>query len=185
MSLPSDPASSSDMTDGQNVDLVVCAAPLARYASRIAAELQADGWHVSIVSSVNAREWLDVEPDVGREVDAATRRPHADVVVAIPATFNTLNKLRHGISDTPALGALNDAIGTRLPLLVVPMVSERLVNHPAWIDTEDWLRRLDVCVIDPADGRTDRLNSLRSGTGDDVARVFDVGAVLRWLKAVS
>jgi phosphopantothenoylcysteine synthetase/decarboxylase len=37
--------------------------------------------------------------------------PRADAVAIAPATFNTINKWVAGISDTFALGLLNEAIG--------------------------------------------------------------------------
>lgn len=102
-------------------------------------------------------------------------------MVLIPGTFNSLNKLRHGTSDTPALGTLNDAVGMRLPLLVVPMISERLVNHPAWRETHVWLIDNGIAVLDPTTARLDQLQPLASGTGEDVANRFATSAVTRWL----
>lgn len=163
------------------VDLVVCGAPLARYASKLVAELEIDGWAVSVVPSESALPWLDFTPAPGRTAAGGTRRPRADAVIAAPATFNTLNKLRAGISDTQAVGALNDAIGERTPVLAVPMVSERLVGHPAWAKTLSWLAMLGVVIMDPIDGSTDHLAPIVSGMGDQIAAEFDAGWLRSWL----
>lgn len=41
--------------------------------------------------------------------------PAPDALVVAPCTFNTANKLVAGISDTLALGLLNEAIGAEIP----------------------------------------------------------------------
>lgn len=170
----------------RRLELVVCAAPLAHHAHKVAARLVAAGWQVNVTTSDNAASWVDHDavaavnsPAAGRRPGEARSGPPTGVVV-VPATFNTLNKLRAGISDTPALGVLNDAVGQRLPLLVVPMISERLVNHPAWSDTLAWLDRLPATLLDPATGRTGPIEPLASGTGDSTAERFDPGWVLAW-----
>jgi len=176
-----------------NVELVVCAAPLADRCPRIVEALVRVGWQVGVTASLNAVHWLDVDaievaagsPVVtrSRSPQQARRRPRPDAVMVVPGTFNTLNKLRAGISDTPALGVLNDAVGIALPLLVVPMISERLVRHPAWIETYRWLGDTGVAVLDPSTGRFDELKALASGTGSDVAQSFDAGLLGDWLTA--
>jgi phosphopantothenoylcysteine synthetase/decarboxylase len=96
-----------------------------------------------------------------------------------------LNKLRAGISDTAAMGVLNDAVGQRLPVLVVPMISERLVDHPAWPATVDWLHQAGVTILDPTTGRTDAVFPLASGEGPAVAERFDPAGLTDWLAGLS
>ena len=178
-----------------HVELVVCAAPLAHHAARLAAAVLEGGWSLSVVASSNAEAWLDtaaLTKIVGKESlvvrprapDEARRRPRPSAVIAAPATFNTLNKLRAGISDTAALGALNDAVGSQVPLLVVPMVSDRLAGHPAWIETFDWLARAGISVLDPTHGHTGSTAALASGTGDSIAATFDARLLTDWLRRV-
>jgi phosphopantothenoylcysteine synthetase/decarboxylase len=174
----------------QQLELVVCAAPLARRAHDLVANLLASGWDVTVTTSTNAVDWVNtsaleaVSKAMDERAPGKPRPGPASAVVLAPATFNTLNKLRAGISDTPALGVLNDAIGQRLPLLVVPMISERLVNHPAWAETTRWLNSLHATLLDPSSGRTEAIKPLRSGTGDDVTTRFDPGWVTSWANAL-
>lgn len=146
-----------------------------------------------MVASSNAEAWLDttgLAQLVGKDSlvtrprapDDARGRPRPFAVIAVPATFNTLNKLRCGISDTPALGALNDAVGMRLPVLVVPMISERLVGHPAWPETCDWLTRAGVTMLDPAGDESGCADPLASGAGDSIAASFDPKHLTDWLR---
>jgi hypothetical protein len=58
--------------------------------------------------------------------------PPPDAVIVAPATFNTINKWAAGISDTLALGLLNEAIGLGLPVVAVPFPNVALAQHPAF-----------------------------------------------------
>lgn len=58
--------------------------------------------------------------------------PKADAVVVASATFNTINKWAAGISDTAALGVLNELLGAGVPITVVPCVKAVLRQHPAY-----------------------------------------------------
>ena len=179
------------MTVGKHLELVVCAAPLAQHVVRVGRDIQAEGWAVSVVTSTNAADWVDrdgVQELTGQQAVTRARsaaeprtRPTPDAVVVLPATFNTLNKLRQGISDTPALGVLNDAVGMRLPLLAVPMVSERLTGHPAWSETVRWLDTIGIVIVDPSTGEVGHCEPLASGTGDTVAERFETKSLIGWL----
>jgi len=176
------------VTDGRHVELVACAAPLASRVGEFAAALARAGWTPSITLSVNARSWID-ESDLeglGQQLKQPrspgepreASRPNA--VIVVPATFNTLNKLRVGISDTPALGVLNDALGARVPLLAVPMINERLAGHPAWRATVRELQDVGVTFMNPTTGESGSLETLKSGTGEEVAAKFDPNYLIRW-----
>jgi phosphopantothenoylcysteine synthetase/decarboxylase len=58
--------------------------------------------------------------------------PAADAFVVAPATFNTINKWAQGISDTLALGLLNEATGLELPMAAVPWPNAALARHPVF-----------------------------------------------------
>lgn len=80
-----------------------------------------------------------VEAQTGRPIRSAWRAPGdprpfpaPDAVAVAPATFNTVNKWAAGISDTLALGTLNEAYGLDVPIAVLPCVSDALASHPAY-----------------------------------------------------
>src|SRR6185312_999603 len=92
----------------------------------------------------------------GRVVRSEYKRPEepdlfppADAMVVAPATFNTVNKLAHGSSDTLALGLLNEAVGLRLPMVVVPTPSRGLARHPVFAESVGRLRSWGVRVLFP------------------------------------
>ena len=110
--------------------LVVCAAPPAQAIGELVELLQARGWAVWVIATPRATDWIDSaavaeltgQPvrDEYRGPDDLEPLPRADAIAVAPATFNTVNKWVAGISDTFALGLLNEAIGLRLPIVVAP-----------------------------------------------------------------
>ena len=79
------------------------------------------------------RELADVEGVrlVESYFDAAIRpRPPRGVVLFAPCSFNSLNKLAHGIADNLALSVAAEAIGRRTPVIVAPSLNQPLLDHP-------------------------------------------------------
>lgn len=73
--------------------------------------------------------------------------PPPDAFVVAPATFNTVNKLAAGISDTLALGLLNEAVGADLPIIAVPFPNQMLARHPVFVTSVAALRTWGVRLI--------------------------------------
>jgi phosphopantothenoylcysteine synthetase/decarboxylase len=73
--------------------------------------------------------------------------PPPDALVVAPCTFNTVNKLAAGISDTLALGLLNEALGAGRPMLAVPNANVDLAKHPAFVRNVEFLRDCGVQVL--------------------------------------
>jgi phosphopantothenoylcysteine synthetase/decarboxylase len=82
-----------------------------------------------------------------KDPDAPDILPPASAFAAAPATFNTINKWAAGISDTLALGLLNEAIGLRLPIVTVPWPNAALARHPAFGRSIATLRECGITVI--------------------------------------
>jgi phosphopantothenoylcysteine synthetase/decarboxylase len=80
--------------------------------------------------------------------------PPADAILVAPATFNTLNKWAAGISDTLALGLINEAIGKRIPIVAVPYVNQALSAHPALPASIATLQGAGVTVLHGAEQHT-------------------------------
>lgn len=62
--------------------------------------------------------------------EAIRPRPPHGVVLFAPCTFNSLNKLAQGISDTLALAVTAEAIGRGTPVIVGPSLNAPLLAHP-------------------------------------------------------
>src|SRR3954449_3542944 len=82
---------------------------------------------------VAARDLADVEgvQVVESYFDLAIRpRPPRGVVLFAPCSFNSLNKLAHGIADNLALSVAAEAIGRGTPVIVGPSLNQPLLDHP-------------------------------------------------------
>jgi phosphopantothenoylcysteine synthetase/decarboxylase len=82
-----------------------------------------------------------------KDPDAPDVLPPASAFAAAPATFNTINKWAAGISDTLALGLLNEAIGLGRPIVAVPWPNAALARHPAFSRSITTLRNCGITVI--------------------------------------
>jgi len=139
--------------------VITCASASAPRIQRFVVQAQAAGWDVCVILTPHATKFVDVamlahltghpvrseykhpeEPDV---------LPRADAVVALPVTFNTLNKWALGISDTLALGILCEYTGRRTPIVAVPGVTTAsgLDTHPAFLRSMRMLRRYGVHLL--------------------------------------
>lgn len=120
------------------VYLVVSAAPPALQVGTLIDSLRDNGWSVCLAATPTAASWLDVD-ELSRQTGHPVRHdlrsvewPHADVIVAAPATFNTINKWAAGISDSFALGILNESIGLKVRTIACPYAKATLAAHPAF-----------------------------------------------------
>ncbi|MEW2498171.1 flavoprotein [Streptomyces nodosus] len=130
----------------------------------------AEGWDVCVIATPKGLEFLDVPKlrqltgypvrcDYKRPDDADVLPP-ADAFLIAPATFNTINKLAAGISDTLALGLVNEAIGFGRPVIAVPWPNKVLARRVPFRDSIESLSSEGVSfVLDydllpaPASGR--------------------------------
>ena len=122
--------------------LIVCGAPPAAELPVVVPRLQAAGWQVCVIATAAALEFVDreeLQELTGLSVRCEPRRPGqadpfppADAVAVAPLTFNSLNKWAVGISDTLALGILNELMGAGLPILAAVWAKEPLRRHPAF-----------------------------------------------------
>lgn len=119
------------------------------------------GWDVCVIATPDGAKFLDAaylaeltgHPVRSQYKDPAEPDvlPPADAFVVAPATFNTINKWAGGISDTLALGLLNEAVGLGLPMVAVPWPNVALARHPAFQRSVAALREWGVHVmLDPA-----------------------------------
>jgi phosphopantothenoylcysteine synthetase/decarboxylase len=84
--------------------------------------------------------------------DLAIRpRPPRGVVLFAPCSFNSLNKLAHGIADNLALSVAAEAIGRGTPVLVAVSVNTPLWRHPQAARSAATLREWGVTMIEPTE----------------------------------
>src|ERR1700716_1917338 len=84
--------------------------------------------------------------------DLAIRpRPPRGVVLFAPCSFNSLNKLAHGIADNLALSVAAEAIGRRTPVIVGPSLNQPLWDHPEAQGSRRKLRGGGVTIVPQVD----------------------------------
>ena len=84
--------------------------------------------------------------------DLAIRpRPPRGVVLFAPCSFNSLNKLAHGIADSLALSVVAEAIGRGTPVIVGPSLNAPLLNHPEAQASLQRLPNWGVRIVPPVD----------------------------------
>src|SRR5207237_10180325 len=103
---------------------------------------------------VAARDLADV---AGAQVvesyfDLAIRpRPPRGVILFAPCSFNSLNKLAHGIADNLALSVTAEAIGRGTPVIVGPSLNQPLLDHPVAQASLKPLPGWGVTIVPPVD----------------------------------
>ncbi|KWX02113.1 flavoprotein [Carbonactinospora thermoautotrophica] len=161
--------------------VVACGGPPAADVPEFASRMLDKGWRVCVLATPSALRWLDtarLEKLTGYPVRSEYRQPgevsgypSADAIAVAPATFNTVNKWAVGISDTYALGVLQEALAWGRPIIVVPWVNAALGSHPLFLPNLDVLRSWGVRVIH------DAASMPKPGTGPSSARFFPWAAL--------
>lgn len=137
--------------------IVACGGRPAGQLSRFVRRQQAQGWEVCVIATPAALKFMDTTELVEltghvvrsdyKQPDEPDVLPPADAMAVAPATFNTINKWAGGISDTLALGLLNEAIGLGLPVVAVPTANVALARHPAFVASVATLRSWGAQII--------------------------------------
>ena len=118
------------------IGVVVCGAGPASGVGKLVQLLQEQGHDVRVIATPSAVPFLDIDAlqaMTGHPVRSQHRRPdeprsgeRTEAYIVGPATFNTINKLSAGISDTYALDVINEAIGLKIPVVIMPFVNSAL-----------------------------------------------------------
>jgi phosphopantothenoylcysteine synthetase/decarboxylase len=137
--------------------LIVCGGRPAGQLPEFVCFAQAQGWDVCVIATPDGTKFLDAARlaeltghpvrSQYKDPDEPDVLPPANAFIIAPATFNTINKLAQGISDTLALGLLNEAVGLGLPMVAVPWPNVALYRHPVFQRSIATLQQWGVRVI--------------------------------------
>lgn len=119
---------------------------------------QGEGWNVCVIATPAGTKFVDrhrLAELTGYPVRNDYKKPEEpdvlpfppDAIVVAPATFNTTNKWAGGVSDTLALGLLNEALCADQPIIAVPNPNVTLARHPAFLRSVAFLRENGVRVL--------------------------------------
>ena len=146
------------MTEARAIYLIVCGASSARCASDLIKALTQFELPVMTVMTESAQRILSPynladQPGhtlVDSYFDPVLLDGRAPcLTVVAPATFNTLNKISHGIADTLARSLIAEAIGAGWPVVVVPSMNMALASHPQVAPSIKTLLKWGVKVLEP------------------------------------
>ncbi|MCA1680047.1 MAG: flavoprotein [Actinobacteria bacterium] len=137
--------------------IVACGGRPAGQLAAYVGQMRADGWDTCVIGTPSARKFMhasglaEISGHVVRYEYKQPEEPDVlappDAVIVAPATFNTINKWAAGISDTLALGLLNEAVGNGLPIIAVPFPNIALARHPTFRNSIQTLRSWGIRII--------------------------------------
>ncbi len=73
----------------------------------------------------------------------------ADLLLIAPATANTIGKIAYGIDDTPVTSFATTALGSDVPVMIVPAMHESMFRHPAVSENLVKLKSWGISVVGP------------------------------------
>lgn len=76
-------------------------------------------------------------------------RGSADLLLIAPCTANTISKIACGIDDTPVTTFATTALGSGIPVLIVPAMHHSMYHHPAVRGNLECLRAWGIGIVDP------------------------------------
>ena len=72
-----------------------------------------------------------------------------DIVLIAPCTANTIGKIAHGIDDTPVTTVASTALGSRIPLIIVPAMHASIYANPFVAESIERLKRNGIVIMEP------------------------------------
>jgi phosphopantothenoylcysteine decarboxylase/phosphopantothenate--cysteine ligase len=73
----------------------------------------------------------------------------ADLYLVCPATANTISKIAYGIDDTPVTTFATTAIGSKIPVVIVPAMHGSMYEHKTFLENIEKLKKQGVLFIQP------------------------------------
>ncbi|MAG21859.1 MAG: bifunctional phosphopantothenoylcysteine decarboxylase/phosphopantothenate--cysteine ligase CoaBC [Candidatus Diapherotrites archaeon] len=73
----------------------------------------------------------------------------ADLIIVAPATANTIGKIANAIDDTAVTTFVTTALGTGIPLIIVPAMHGSMYKHPIVKENIAKLKRINVSFMQP------------------------------------
>ena len=92
-----------------------------------------------------------------------------DLLLICPCTANTISKIAHGIDDTAVTTFATTAIGSKVPILVVPAMHLSMYNHKTVEKNIEKCKKLGIKFVEPI---IDKYKAKLAELDDIVAYVF-------------
>lgn len=72
-----------------------------------------------------------------------------DLLLIAPSTANTISKIAYGIDDTCVTTFATTAIGSKIPVILVPAMHISMYNHPIVMENIEKLKGIGIQIISP------------------------------------
>lgn len=154
----------SDKLKGRKVVLGITGSIAAVECVKLCRELIRHGAEVHVVMSKDAQTivhpysmaFASGKP-VTTEIDGRVQHvalcgdvpDKADLLLIAPATANTISKIACGVDDTPVTTFATTALGSGIPVIVVPAMHGTMIKHRAVTENIERLRGMGVRVVEP------------------------------------
>ncbi len=73
----------------------------------------------------------------------------ADLLLIAPCTANTISKIACGIDDTPVTTCATTALGSSMPIIIVPAMHQAMFRHIAVMENLDRLKSWGIQIVGP------------------------------------
>jgi len=73
----------------------------------------------------------------------------ADLLLIVPCTANTISKIAHGIDDTPVTTFTTTALGSKVPIIIVPAMHLSMYDNKIIIDNVEKCKKNGITFIEP------------------------------------
>ncbi|QSG06021.1 bifunctional phosphopantothenoylcysteine decarboxylase/phosphopantothenate--cysteine ligase CoaBC [Halapricum desulfuricans] len=151
------------MLEGVNVALGITGSIAAVRTVEFVHELRRRGATVRAVMSPEATNIIHpwsvefaTENDVVTEITGAVEHVDlcgvegwADAYLVSPATANTVGKMASAVDDTPVTTCATTALGSGLPVVVVPAMHKPMYDHPGVLEAIEQLESWGVHFVEP------------------------------------
>lgn len=105
--------------------------------------------HPDALAYASARPVITRLSGMVEHVASCGDRGDADLLLIAPCTANTIGKIASGIDDTPVTTFATTALGSGVPVLIVPAMHHSMYRHPAVLENLERLKQWGVGVVEP------------------------------------
>lgn len=150
--------------DGKRIVLCITGSIAAVETVKLARELIRHGAEVQGVMSPSARTIIhpyaleyatgrkaitEITGDVEHVAYCGQRKEAYDLLLIAPCTANTIGKIASGVDDTPVTTFATTAIGSKMPIMIVPAMHGSMFEHPLVKENIRKLEGIGITFIMP------------------------------------
>jgi phosphopantothenoylcysteine decarboxylase / phosphopantothenate---cysteine ligase len=105
--------------------------------------------HPDALTYASGRETITRISGMVEHVKYCGDEREADLLLIAPCTANTISKIAYGIDDTPVTTCATTALGSRMPIIIVPAMHQAMFRHIAVMENLERLRSWGISIIGP------------------------------------